>query len=506
MRGGVAAAIVTLAAACVLTASAGPLPGHGHKIVFGSNRADGERDLYVVNEDGSGEHRLTFDGEDYRERVATWSPDGSRIAYTAGHAGNFDVYTVDANGGDRRRITTDPMRDDYPAWTSDGRILFSRNVFTCPCTEWIANADGSNAQRLALAGNVSGAEASPHGNRIVYASFDSTGDFGVLHVATLGRANEISGDRPITSPPHDGQGDFEPHWSPNGNDIVFLRDRGGTDNDVLVVHADGSGLRRLTSTPDRLEFWATWSSDGREVLFQDASSGKLKAISLDSLTERSVGTTPRAPFSDDFSGPQDNSVWGLFSDPQDGGTAEQANGQVRLTIRGSATPGGQFNQVASLAFSKCDLEGDYDMQVDYALLAWPHLGGFYATLTAYFGNSSVGRTSVAVPWAPSWHDEQVVGWGQDSNASFATTDTAGTLRMVKKNGLVVTYVRDGDGWRPVGSGHSTNNSNVGFQLNSQAHDFGHLDGSVAYDNFKLNGGTFSCPDWWQDLFPDVFYD
>lgn len=493
--------LLALAAVSVLTAASGPLAaGHGQKIVFGSNRADGQRDLYVVNEDGTGLRRLTFDGEDYRERVATWSPDGSRIAFAALHDGNVDIYTVDANGGDRRRVTTDPARDDYPSWTSDGRILFMRGLFSSDTSVWVTNADGSNAQQL-LSHGYAAAAAAPHGNRFVYAT-DATG-LGVIHVATL-NGGTVSADKAITAP-HDGQGDQEPHWSPSGGDIVFLRDRGGVDNDVYVVHADGSGLKQLTNTPTRGEFWANWSSDGKEVLFQNATSGKLRAISVDTLAERDVGTTLRTPFTDDFSGPQDSSVWGLFSDPQDAGTATQSDGRVLLKIHGAATPGGQFNQVASLAFTRCDLKGDYDMQVDYSLLTWPHLGGFYATLSAYFGNSAVGRSSVPVPWAPSWHDEQVVGWAQDSNASFATTDMSGTVRMVKKNGLVVTYIRDGGDWRPVGSGHSTTDSNVGFQINSQAQDFGHQDGAVAYDNFVLNSGTFSCPDWWQDFFPNVFY-
>ena len=55
--------------------AAGPRGGGGGgKIVFASNRADGERELYVVDADGSGEHRLTFD--DLFER----GPRGRRTA------------------------------------------------------------------------------------------------------------------------------------------------------------------------------------------------------------------------------------------------------------------------------------------------------------------------------------------------------------------------------------------------------------------------------------------
>lgn len=506
VRLAVACAGLALAATAALSAAAGPPAGHGQKIVFGSNRADGQRDLYVVNEDGTGLRRLTFDGEDYRERVATWSPDGTRIAFAASHDGNVDIYTMDANGGDRRRITTDPARDDYPEWTSDGRIVFMRNLFACPCSEWIVNADGSNLQQLSLAGNASAAEPAPHGDRVAYASFDPSGTFGVLHVATLGPGNTVSGDRAITTPPHDGQdqGDFEPHWSPNGSDIVFLRDHGNVDNDIFVVHSDGSGLKRLTTTPNRVEFWANWSSDGKEVLFQDASSGKLKAVSVDTLAERTVSTTPRAPFTDDFSGAtRDSSLWHQINDP--GGSIAQVGGRLVASIAGSAVPGGQFDQVDEHFGSQCSIHGDFDYQVDYELLKWPHLGGFRANLAAFFVNASIGRASVAIPWAPGWHDEQVQGYSDGGGGQFMSEDASGTLRLVRRDGIVSGYVKQGDDWRPAFSGTASNDDVYGMGLSAQASDFGHMDGSVAFDNFTLSSGALTCPDWWQDMFPDVYF-
>lgn len=503
VRLAVACAGLAVAAIVALSASAGPPAGQGHKVVFGSNRADGQRDLYVVNEDGSGLRRVTFDGDDYRERVARWSPDGSRIAFAALHDGNFDIYTMDANGGDRHRITTDPARDDYPAWTNDGRILFTRGLFSSESSVWVVNADGSNPQRLNLPGpHALTAEMAPRGNRFAYAT-DASG-LGVIHVATLS-GTTVSNDVAITTPAHDGGGDQEPKWSPSGGDLVFLHDHGNVDNDIFVVHSDGSGLKQLTNTPNRAEFWVNWSSDGKDVLFQDGSTGKLKAISVDTLAERPVGTTLQAPFADDFSGPQDSSVWGLFSDPGPDQTATQADGQVRFTIAGTAQPGGQYNQVASIAFLKCDLKGDYDMQVDYSLLTWPHLGGYRATLNAFFGNTAISRATVQYPGSPSWNADTVQGWAEDANGSFGSTDSTGTFRIVKKNGLATGYVRDGDGWRPAYSGHSSTDGNVGFGLGAQAQEFGHQDGAVAFDNFRLNSGTISCPDWWQDFFPDVYY-
>jgi len=496
---GISVAVLSVGA----VASAGSSPVTGQKMVFGSNRADGQRDLYVVNEDGSGEHRLTFDGNESIERQPVWSPDGTRIAYAALRDGNWDIYTIDANGGDRSRITTDPLRDDYPQWTSDGRIIFTRNVFACPCTEWIVNSDGSNPQQLPLSGDILGADGSPRGNLLAYSS--NAGGTYSLHVAQLGLKGGplISGDRQITTGPAPA-GDFEPRWAPNGNDIVFLRDHTGLDNDVYVVHADGTGLRQLTNTPTRPEFWPTWSSDGSEVLFQDGNAGKLRAVSVATGVERSVATWPRAPFTEDFgAGIRDASLWHQINDP--GGSISETGGRLVASISGSALPGGQYNQIDEHFGSQCRLTGDYDYQVDYSLLTWPHLGGFRAQVQAFFGNASVGRASVAIPWAPSWGDEQVQGYSDGGNGSFRSSDLSGTLRLVRHGGIATGYVWSGDGWRPVFSGDAPNDTIYGMGLSAAAADFGHMDGAVAFDNFKLSSGDLACPDWWSDTSPDVWF-
>ena len=82
-------------------------------------------------------------------------------------------------------MTTDPGRDDDPEWTSDGRILFIRNLFTPPASQWIVNADGTNEHQLALVGGAASAEGAPTGSRIVCSS-TTTGP-SVLRVAQLGK-------------------------------------------------------------------------------------------------------------------------------------------------------------------------------------------------------------------------------------------------------------------------------------------------------------------------------
>jgi tricorn protease len=80
-------------------------------------------DIWVVPKQGGLAQRLSSPrGE---EEFPRFSPDGSRIAFSANYDGNTDVYVVPALGGDPVRLTTHPMDDRVVGWHPDGkRLLF----------------------------------------------------------------------------------------------------------------------------------------------------------------------------------------------------------------------------------------------------------------------------------------------------------------------------------------------------------------------------------------------
>jgi Tol biopolymer transport system component len=117
----------------------------GDAITFTSNR-DGQRDIYVMQADGTNQTRLTTDVSD--EWEPAWSPDGTRIVFTSNRDGNPEIYVMQADGTNQTRLTTQAADDTNPAWSSDSsQIAFTSNRDGNP-EIYVMQADGTNQTRL----------------------------------------------------------------------------------------------------------------------------------------------------------------------------------------------------------------------------------------------------------------------------------------------------------------------------------------------------------------------
>ncbi len=120
-------------AACILAAGilAGAQTPPSHLMRFADVHGDAvvftyEGDLWRVPSAGGNAVRITSDpGE---ERFAKFSPDGTKLAFTAGYDGGTDVYVMDARGGVPKRLTFHPAGDYVLGWYPDGKhVLFRSN-------------------------------------------------------------------------------------------------------------------------------------------------------------------------------------------------------------------------------------------------------------------------------------------------------------------------------------------------------------------------------------------
>ena len=321
-------------------------PPSGEVIVFYSDR-DGNPEIYRINDDGSGLARLTDDPA-FDDSPAL-SPDGQQIAFlTARHDPNpqfphfkYEIYVMDADGSNPRRLTHTDAAEDHPAWSPDGtQILFDADYDGDGFYEIYAmNADGTDVTRLTSgAANDQFGDWSPDGSQIAFSSDrNANWDIFVMNV-------DGSNQQPLTDSP-----DWElfPAWSPDGTRIAFdgLVPR-SRNTDVFVMNADGSDVRRLTDSP-RFDESPVWSPDGSQIAFQTERDGHFEIYVMNA-----DGSDPRPLVAH----PADElwPSWGLAAAPPSG---------LSLSLEKSAQT---FPSVPTWQIGLADLDGDGDLDAVFA--------------------------------------------------------------------------------------------------------------------------------------------
>jgi Tol biopolymer transport system component len=209
----------------------------------GNEIAFADHDIYKVNADGTGLTRLTDIG---RSWSPAWSPSGRQIVFVGPGDGQQEIFKVNADGTETR-LTTTPGRFnlDYrdPTWSPDGtKIAFTTNRDTrCQRVEcyriYVMNADGSEPAKLTDdRGGSFAPKWSPDATRIAFISHRD-GNYEIYTVNADG-----TGETRLT---RNNVGDVNAVWSPDSTKIVVQRQTG--PGALYVIDADHGSERFLAA-------------------------------------------------------------------------------------------------------------------------------------------------------------------------------------------------------------------------------------------------------------------
>jgi TolB protein len=169
--------------------------------------------------------------------LPAWSPDGSRLAFMSNRDGNMEIYVVNRDGSNLRRVTNHPAADATPTWSPTGTQLAFTSDRGGKEAVYIVNVDGTGLDRISTEGKADRATwSSAPLNEIAYAAQTGAGyDIKIFSFATRE-------SRTIT----DGIGTNEsPAFAPNGRHLAFWSDRTGRPQ-IYTIARDGTDLRQVT--------------------------------------------------------------------------------------------------------------------------------------------------------------------------------------------------------------------------------------------------------------------
>jgi Tol biopolymer transport system component len=154
-----------------------------------------------------------------------WSPDGRTLAYCAERNGEYDIYTIPAEGGVERRLTTAKGLDDGPDFTADGQWIYFNSDRTGQMHIWRMHPDGSAQEQVTHDEfNNWFPHPSPDGKWLVFLSYDKEVQGHPENKDVCLRVMPLAGGKiEILARLFGGQGTINvPSWSPDSRRIAFV--------------------------------------------------------------------------------------------------------------------------------------------------------------------------------------------------------------------------------------------------------------------------------------------
>jgi TolB protein len=234
----------------------------GKHLVFTHDTSNGTR-LFRTDAQGRNPTLLFKDAAGWRDRTASYSPDGRRIVFArcGPGDGSCGISVMNADGSRPRVLVPADTGLEFgsfdPTFTPDGEsVVFQgarRN--TQSALFQIPVAGGAERQLTPTGLEASEANFSPDGRTMLFSSYCCT-----VHAQIYAMAAGGGHVRRLTNAAFRFD-DFGPAWAPDGRSVIFASTRGHRDlccGQIYTMHPDGSGIRVLVPENAGFLFGPAW--------------------------------------------------------------------------------------------------------------------------------------------------------------------------------------------------------------------------------------------------------
>lgn len=243
-------------------------------ILFQSDE-DGDNDIYRLTAEGV--RKLT--DNTWSDEYPRWSPDGTKIAFSANPLGNYDIFVMNADGSNLTAVLDSPADETDPAWLPGGTAL----AFTRGDALWQIELKTKSISRVfpgfSRAHGLS--DFSSNGELTAFTGKRFAGWDVFLGYISEGRWAALTSG---------GKG-CRPRFSRDGTKISFVSSKADGKGDIWVMKADGSEKTRLTSRDDTYDYYPSWSGDGTRIVFSSGTvhswkEGQWSLFLVDAATKK----------------------------------------------------------------------------------------------------------------------------------------------------------------------------------------------------------------------------
>lgn len=182
----------------------------GHSVILSVTTKDGGADIFTVEANGSGRRRLT-NAPGVIDTSPCYSPDGSQIIFNSDRGGSPQLYIMSASGGGVKRISYGAGHYGSPVWSPRGDLIAFTRIHQGRFSLGVMNPDGTGERILTEGFTVESPSFAPNGRVLAFCRQSAAGEGGAGFSSTIG-AIDITGMNERTIPTSTGASD--PSWSP----------------------------------------------------------------------------------------------------------------------------------------------------------------------------------------------------------------------------------------------------------------------------------------------------